>query len=268
MIPNHDFKIINMILPLYKHCVSILWFYDSRDVLDLFWNLNGVWFTCFGIIFLICSNKRCNTPSLPSWMIDSLKIINWVCRGAFDLPKSESGFEIMILIHRFIWANRKQDFESGGSYSVYDFKWINHPRWRRWRVTPFYLSKSDDSETSKSYSVQLSKRIKYIPWIIELMFVKWQDHVYDFEIVIWNHVSGSGKSNALCARNIQLDPNEMSGRYQICAANYCQIRSAHQKIRQNMFCTLVQFDWAYNVPHCYFIFCHHIYCRVWEVQEM
>ena len=28
------------------------------------------------------------------------------------------------------------------------------------------------------------------------MFVKWQDHVYDFEIMIWNHVSDSGKSNA------------------------------------------------------------------------
>ena len=28
------------------------------------------------------------------------------------------------------------------------------------------------------------------------MFVKWQDHVYDFEIRIWNHVSDSGKSNA------------------------------------------------------------------------
>ena len=28
------------------------------------------------------------------------------------------------------------------------------------------------------------------------MFVKWQDHVYDFEIMIWNHVSDLGKSNA------------------------------------------------------------------------
>ena len=28
------------------------------------------------------------------------------------------------------------------------------------------------------------------------MFRKWQDHVYDFEIMIWNHVSDSGKSNA------------------------------------------------------------------------
>ena len=27
----------------------------------------------------------------------------------------------MILIHRFIRANRKQDCESGGLYSVYDF---------------------------------------------------------------------------------------------------------------------------------------------------
>ena len=27
------------------------------------------------------------------------------------------------------------------------------------------------------------------------MFVKWQDHVYDFEIMIWNHVSDSSKSN-------------------------------------------------------------------------
>ena len=26
----------------------------------------------------------------------------------------------MIPIRRFIWANRKQDFESGKSYSVYD----------------------------------------------------------------------------------------------------------------------------------------------------
>ena len=41
--------------------------------------------------------------------------------GAFDLPESESGFEIMILIHRFISANRKRDFELGGSYSAYDF---------------------------------------------------------------------------------------------------------------------------------------------------
>ena len=28
------------------------------------------------------------------------------------------------------------------------------------------------------------------------MFVKWQDHVYDFEIMTWNQVSDSGKSNA------------------------------------------------------------------------
>ena len=28
------------------------------------------------------------------------------------------------------------------------------------------------------------------------MFVKWQNHVYDFEIMISNHVSDSGKSNA------------------------------------------------------------------------
>ena len=48
-------KIINMILPLYKH--YMFQFYDSGDVLDSFWNLNGVWFTCFGIIFLIFSNK-------------------------------------------------------------------------------------------------------------------------------------------------------------------------------------------------------------------
>ena len=54
-----------------------------------------------------------------------------------------------------------------------------------------------DSETSKSYSVQVSKWIKYIPWTIELkhVFVKWQDHVYDFEIMIWNHVSDLDKSN-------------------------------------------------------------------------
>ena len=31
---------------------------------------------------------------------------------------------------------------------------------------------------------------------IETVFVKWQDHVYEFEIMIWNHVSDSGKSNA------------------------------------------------------------------------
>ena len=28
------------------------------------------------------------------------------------------------------------------------------------------------------------------------MFVKWQSRVYDFEIMIWNHVSDLGKSNA------------------------------------------------------------------------
>ena len=27
------------------------------------------------------------------------------------------------------------------------------------------------------------------------MFVKWQDYIYDFEIMIWNQVSDSGKSN-------------------------------------------------------------------------
>ena len=29
-----------------------------------------------------------------------------------------------------------------------------------------------------------------------IVFGKWQDHVYDFETMIWNHVSDSGKSNA------------------------------------------------------------------------
>ena len=32
------------------------------------------------------------------------------------------------------------------------------------------------------------------------MFVKWQAHVYDFEIMIWNHVSDSGKSNTPLVR--------------------------------------------------------------------
>ena len=32
----------------------------------------------------------------------SFSIFSDQCRGAFDLPESESGFEIMILIHRFI----------------------------------------------------------------------------------------------------------------------------------------------------------------------
>ena len=59
------------------------------------------------------------------------KCTNDEIRGAFGLPESESGFEIMILIHGFILANGKHDFESG--------------------------------EPSKSYSVQVSKRIKYIP---------------------------------------------------------------------------------------------------------
>ena len=55
-----------------------------------------------------------------------------------------------------------------------------------------------DSQSSKSYSVQVSKRIKYIPRIIELKHsvCKVEDHVYDFEIMIWNHVSDSGISNA------------------------------------------------------------------------
>ena len=37
------------------------------------------------------------------------------------------------------------------------------------------------------------------------MFVKWQDHVYDFEIMIWNHVSDSGKSNAPQVRKSNRD---------------------------------------------------------------
>ena len=64
-----------------------------------------------------------------------------------------------------------------------------------------WASQKYDSGTSKSYSVQVSKQIKYISWIIEsynwnIVFVKWQDHFYDFEIMIWNHFSDSGKLNA------------------------------------------------------------------------
>ena len=103
MIPNHDFKIKNMILPLYKHYVSIIWFYNSGDVLDSFWNVKGVWFTCFGIIFWFAQIIRCNTLSPPYWMIDSLKIINWVW---------STRFEILSLIRSNKTVNQNHDFES------------------------------------------------------------------------------------------------------------------------------------------------------------
>ena len=79
---------------------------------------------CFSIV----TPKTINFPFVPNGkfmvfrchnILVYIRIVSW---GAFDLPESESGFEIMILIHRFILANRKHDFESGGSYSVYDFK--------------------------------------------------------------------------------------------------------------------------------------------------
>ena len=74
----------------------------------------------------------------------------------------------MILIHRFIWANWKQDFELDGSYSVYDFKWTIIQDGGDGLLPPFiWANQKYDSETSKSYSVQVSKRIKYIPIIIE-----------------------------------------------------------------------------------------------------
>ena len=74
----------------------------------------------------------------------------------------------MILIHRFIWANRKHDFESGGSYSVYDFsESIIQDGGEGMQHRFIWANQKYDSETSKSYSVQISKRIKYIPWIIE-----------------------------------------------------------------------------------------------------
>ena len=97
----------------------------------------------------------------PEWRQTPLKPLGntW---GAFDLPESESGFEIMILIHGFIWANRKQDFESGGSYTVYDFNWINHPRYWRWRVTPFYLSKSEIRFQKKEIILRSSFKTKLV----------------------------------------------------------------------------------------------------------
>ena len=87
--------------------------------------------------------------------------------GAFDLPESESGFQTIILIHRFILANWKQALESGGSYSVCDFKWINQDGGDGVLHHFIWATQKFDSKTSKSYSVQVSKQIKYIPWIIE-----------------------------------------------------------------------------------------------------
>ena len=69
----------------------------------------------------------------------------------------------MILLHRFIWENRKQDFELGGSYFLNDFKWF---KWffmilsesiiqdgRDGVLHRFtWANQKYDSETSKSYS--------------------------------------------------------------------------------------------------------------------
>ena len=120
---------------------------------------------------------------------------------------------------RLIYLNRNHDLKSWFWFTVVFERlgnrisnWVDHIQFmilsdsiiqdgRDGVLHPFISANQKyDSETCKSSSVQVSKRIKYIPWIIEsqnwnIVFVKWQDHVYDFEIMIWNHVSDSGKSN-------------------------------------------------------------------------
>ena len=90
----------------------------------------------------------------------------YIIWGAFDLPESESGFEIwfIVLFERIVnmISNRldhtqfmilsESSIQDGGAGVLHRFIWANQKY---------------DSETSKSYSVQVSKRIKYILWIIE-----------------------------------------------------------------------------------------------------
>ena len=108
-------------------------------------------------------NSMLNWVEHENSFITSGPVSEQAARGAFDLPGSKSGFEIMVLIHRFIWISNRVDHtqfmilsesitQDGGVGVLHRFIWANQKY---------------DSETSKSYSVQVSKRIKYIPWIIE-----------------------------------------------------------------------------------------------------
>ena len=53
--------------------------------------------------FWFAQTKRCNTQSPPSWLIDSLKIINWVW---------STRFEILFPIRSNKTVNQNHDFES------------------------------------------------------------------------------------------------------------------------------------------------------------
>ena len=75
--------------------------------------------------------------------------------GAFDLPESESGFEIMILSHRLIEriGNRISNLVDHTRFMILSESII------RDGVLHHFICANQkyDSETSKSYSVQVSK---------------------------------------------------------------------------------------------------------------
>ena len=71
--------IILMVILVFSLVISV-----NRRLFRYFGSDSGI-----SVIPVILVNRRTPLRSHPS-------------RGAFDLPESESGFEIMILIHRFI----------------------------------------------------------------------------------------------------------------------------------------------------------------------
>ena len=77
--------------------------------------------------------KWCNTPSLPSWFIDSLKIINWVW---------STRFKILFPISWNKMVNQNHDFRSWFQGCIW-FTWIGIRVRNHDSDSQFYLSESE-----------------------------------------------------------------------------------------------------------------------------
>ena len=82
--------------------------------------------------------------------------------GAFALPESESWFWFTVLFEQI--GNRISNRVDHTQFMILSESIIQDGVLHRF----IWENQKYDSETSKSYSVQVSEQIKYIPWIIEL----------------------------------------------------------------------------------------------------
>ena len=157
---------LRLIYPNQKHD-SKSWFqnhkHDPATLHTLCFNavIQGMYLICFetwteyGLLvsesyFWFAQIKRCNTPSPTSWMINSLKIINWLW---------STQFEILFPICSNKTVNQNHDFESW-------FIPIQVNQMHPWRAL-MYMYFISQMRYRMRYATRLKHKISYFSLLVE-----------------------------------------------------------------------------------------------------